>query len=207
MKTYTHLTFVLLVLSFLPMTTLAYSSNEDLLIDNKRVNLEEGYTAGFGANIFTSSYIISGIANSIGTDTFTMTTDTGRVFIVSTVGPHIYILGEPDETTAVQVNDSVRVYGKVVGNTVTAEEVVLALPGMYANPLNGSVVVVDEHDDTVQTENSEPVSSVMTGTNSYRFFEQNQTPTSAPQAGVHVVLGGLWNEIVNTFAVIKVRIF
>lgn len=207
-----------LLLVILPLSALADNdhgnSNNN---ERQKVRLELDKRGGFFTGLNSGKktgwpfhHSFRGTVTAVNSAGFTLNGLNGQTLTVLTADAVIKnVFGGSLALSGIHVNDKVEVKGSVSGTTVTASSVVVVPANTHKAEAFGKVTAISGSAITLQTNNKGIISSVVVNTGANTTFTKDGSTTTiaSAQVGSTIKAKGLWDEVLNVFNALKVKIY
>lgn len=158
--------------------------------------------------MFTKMFFYSGEVISVGENNFVIETHTGAMFTVEAADAKIIRLPwEEIAMSEIQVGDKVHINGTLSGAVVTAAVIYDLSANRKLAMAKGTVTATDDQTLVVQTTRAEQPLTVEVSSNTQVDAKHNSDVTLADvESGSKVKIFGLWDELLNIFTAVKIKI-
>ncbi len=197
------------------------SNNRNEYKSEQRANLKVESTNEFGVHVFEdknnkrddrrddflSTFFYSGTVTAVSGSTITIQTKDNKTLTVQAATAKIIRIPRTEISVSnIAVGDMVHVTGTKSNSTINASVVYDLSSNLKPAKAKGTVTSIDGNTMTVQTKDNKTATVNVTA-DTQVVTSNNQTGTTADvQVGSKVKLFGLWDNILNVFNALKIKV-
>ena len=160
------------------------------------------------------AHLLGGTVTAVGDNTLTVKGENNIIYTVDVEDAKLFRISADGNSTVladIKVGDRVMIKGDLESNNTIEAKSVHAMPAnTHPAQARGTVTAVNDDQFTLQLNHHGVISNVTVDTNSNTVVKKanGETGTTADvEVGSKVKVGGLWDELLNVLAAIRIKLF
>ena len=160
------------------------------------------------------AHLLGGTVTAVGDNTLTVKGENNIIYTVDVEDAKLFRISADGNSTVladIKVGDRVMIKGDLESNNTIEAKSVHAMPAnTHPAKARGTVTAVNDDKFTLQINHQGVISNVIVDTSSNTVVKKanGETGTTADvEVGSKVKVGGLWDELINVLAAIRIKLF